>query len=55
MTINGDRVKRRHSRETGTVVERVKGNVADSFLVEWDHDPRQGSWTWEPEGALEEA
>ncbi len=54
----GFRVRHIHTAQTGTVVDVVKGNVADAVHVQWDDPQMDSRWnrhrrTWEPSSHLE--
>lgn len=56
--LTGSRVRRRETSQTGTVVDVIKGNVADAVHVEWDETQLDSRWnrhqrTWEPSARLE--
>ena len=56
--LTGSRVRRRETSQTGTVVDVIKGKVADAVHVEWDETQMDSHWnryqrTWEPSAHLE--
>lgn len=54
----GGRVRLRETSQTGTVIERIAGNVVDAVHVEWDSPRLDSRWnrhhrSWEPSTHLE--